>query len=949
MKGIAGLITVLLLCSGSTAAGSGSAVDYRIAQGPLGEALNHWATQSGVQLVYPPQLVARRSSTGLSGRHSPREALQRLLDATGIEAAPVGTDTFVLRRAAPVRVPATAVSAPFRTEHAHTQLPQVDVRGSVFGHIGTATATPVTTITREQIQTSGYLSLFDLLRSQPGVQVTRQPEVMGGDSSGAFRAGSSGASSVALRRLGASATLLLLNGRRLADYGLASANGGSVTDISSIPLAMVERIDIVRDGAGTIYGAEAMGGVIDITLRNRLDGGDLSILRGVSSRGDADHRQLSGSLGRHFANGANLLLMFDALQADPLLGDRRDWYTLDRRKDGLRDARSVFSYPGNWLDPAQNRLRARAGCAAENLSEDGLCLADTAKVTSLRTGKKARSLFGHVRSPLTGPWDIYADLRVARSEQSQQAGPSNAYIVNPQTDDPARTSVLYYGFWNIGPIRQRTQSDILRGQIGLERKGQTWHFDSVVSLEDSRADEHIAGLVNRSRFSEMVFANSYQLDRQTIDPAVALALAPPLDNRARTRVLDFTNTVSGRLDGWPAGPISVDAGLQWRRETLRQTPDASLASDELLITPLQDRYQTARPIAAAYGRLGVPLPGGVQADLGWRIEHDTRFGSHGTPSLGLLWTPVPSLLLRAGATRGWRTPALLEQRATVLFSNLSTQVHVPDSMLPCRYPAGTGWLANYCTLEERGGSNASLRPETSRGINAGVVWEPFERFSIALDIYQLRRSDEIGELPLDYALQHPDAFPGAFTRDAEGRLEAINQIRVNLGQTTTRGADLDLRWTSAATRYGTFGVEMAANWLDELSFRAMPDSPRYERAGYADQPRLTAMTSLRWSQEPWSATVLLRYTGNYEYRQYDGDTLTCPTYRASVHKCSTPPFTLVNATVAYTGLKDWRLSLGVANLFDHTPRYYKEASGGYNPQFDDPIGRYYWLSATRRF
>ncbi len=950
MKGIAGLIALLLIWTGPPArADAAAGVDYRIERGPLGDALNAWATQSGVQLLYPPQIVSRRTSEGLAGRLAPQQALARLLQATGIEAAPVGNGTFVLRHAAPARVEVAAVPAPLPVEHAHAQLPQVDVIGSPIGRIVTATSTPTTTITREQIQASGYLTLFDLLRSQPGVQVTRQPEAMSGDSAGLFRAGSSGAASVALRRLGAQATLLLLDGRRMADYGLAGDADGSIADIGSIPLAMVERIDILRDGAGTRYGAAAMAGVIDITLRKRLDGGEITTLQGLSSRGDAGHRQLSGALGEHFANGADLLLMIDAIDADPVLGNRRDWYTLDRSDEGLRDERSVFSFPGNFADTlgVQN-LRARTGCQAQDVAKNGSCLADMAKVTTLRTGKVSRSLLGHVRMPLAGPWDAYADLRLARVDQRQQSAPSTGIIINPVAAGLPGGNFLYYGFWDIGPIRQRTRSDVTRAQFGLERKGHAWTLDNVVGIEDSRVQERISGLVNRSRFADLVRENHYQFNLPIVDPQLAQTLAPTLDNRARMRVLDVSSTLNGRVEGWSPGPISVDAGTQWRRETLHQAPDASLSSDDLLIERLDGRYDSARSVGSGYARFGVPLADALQADLGWRIERDSRFGSRASPALGLIWTPLPTVLIRAGATRGWRTPSLLEQRPPFVEQGSYAYVAVPETMLPCALPDTSGTQTR-CLLEQRSGYNPNLRPETSRGINAGVIWEPAERFSIGLDLYQLRRSNEIGGIPLSYALQHPESFPDALVRDEAGRLQAVNLLRVNLGQTTTRGIDLDLRWTSAPTRYGTFGFDVSANWLDELSVRPTPDAPEYERAGYAGQPRLTAIGALRWSRDAWSSTLLLRHTGHYRYRQYDADALDCPDYRVAVHKCSTPGFTLVNASLAYTGWRDWRISLGVANLFDHTPRNYDEASGGYDPRFDDPIGRYFWLGATRRF
>ncbi|ANB17798.1 TonB-dependent receptor [Dokdonella koreensis] len=956
MKGICGVFAVLLGCAGlpaGAAADAAHAVDYRIEDGDLGDALNAWASQSEVQIVYPPQLVSHRTTRGLQGSHAPQEALDRLLEATDIEALPLGTGSYLLRRAPARAEPASTTPLAVPAEPAHRLLPQVDVRSRPLHRIAAASSLQVTTITREQIQSSGYLSLFELLRSQPGIQVTSQPEVMGGNSAGLFRAGASGAAAVALRRLGAKATLMLVDGRRLSDYGLAADQTGGVADIGAIPLAMVERIDIVRDGAATLYGSEAMAGVIDITLRQRLDGGELSTLQGISSRGDARHRQVSAALGEHFAGGTDLLLMFDALDQDPLPGDQRDWYTLDRRKDGLLDARSVFSFPGNYVGVLPNGstvLRARPGCPKENLNEDGVCLDDSAKATTLRTAKESRSLLGHVRTPLSGNLEAYADLRIAQMEQHQQSAPSAGIITNPNGPaTTASTALLYYAFWDIGPIRQATRSNIFSTNLGLKRDGPTWKVDSTLGVEESRVRERTTGLVNREAFADLANRLGYQFDKRTLSPEIAEALAPPLATTGRTRLLRVSSVASGRLAGWATGDLTLDAGAQWRRESLRYKPDTSLTSDALLIDRLAGRFSAARSVGAGYARLGVPLLHDLQMDLGWRTEHDSRFGTHASPSVNLLWTPVRSLLVRAGATQGWRTPTLLEQRPDVTHDGGFSYVLVPASLLPCAQPYHGGGAANLCLLEQRATQNPALRPETSRGVSAGVIWEPSEHFSVGLDVYRLRRKNEIGTIPPSYALQHPEAFPGFLARDDQGRLTGLNLFRVNLGQTRTSGADLDLRWTLPPTRYGTFGLDLMANWLDELSFRATPESPAYERAGYANQPRLTAMAALRWSAGPWASTLLLRHTGSYQYRQYEGDTLDCPAYRAAVGKCSTPAFTLVNASVAYTGWTDWRLALGIANLLDHEPEYYTEASGGYNPQFDDPVGRYYWLSATWRF
>jgi outer membrane receptor protein involved in Fe transport len=109
------------------------------------------------------------------------------------------------------------------------------------------------------------------------------------------------------------------------------------------------------------------------------------------------------------------------------------------------------------------------------------------------------------------------------------------------------------------------------------------------------------------------------------------------------------------------------------------------------------------------------------------------------------------------------------------------------------------------------------------------------------------------------------------------------------------------------------------------------------------------VTSLRWSVGAWIAGANLRYTGNYAYEAYEGAADACPAYKATLGRCRTPSFTLVNLSLSYQGLPHWSFTGYVNNAFDHEPRYYDEASGGYNAAFDDPVGRYLAVRAAYSF
>lgn len=938
----------------AAAARSDTIVDYRIQAGELGEALQAWAIQSHAQMLYPPELVRGRTSRGLQGRHAPGDALAILLKDTGIGAEATGPTTWLLRRP-PAPVAAATPPAMPRAVEADMpprQLGTISIYSRSLRRIAAESSIPVTTITRSEIDSGGYLSLFDLLRAQPGVQVTNQPELMGGNSAATFQTGAAGAASVGLRRLGAKATLILVNGRRMPGYGLAADATGSVADVSSIPLAMVERIDILRDGASTLYGADAMAGVIDISLRKDFTGGEAGFVYGLSSRHDVAHRQVSGMSGTRYANGGNGVLMFDLLERDPLQGRDRDWYSLDRRRDGLLDARSIYSFPGNRQvidDNGDAQLQSRAGCRVQDLDMDGACRDDRAKATTLATGKTAGSVRGYFTFPAWSGAEIYADAGMTATRQRQQSAPTSALITIPADDGGAASQQVYHAFWDVGAIRQTTLALLSRLYAGVRHDGPSWSWDVGVGTEQSRVEDTIRGLVNRDGFVAAATTHAYRFDQRPAAPAIAALLAPPVTNTGHSETSSLVGTASGDLAEWQAGTLRLDTGIDLRHENLRHDPDASLVSGDLLIAEPASRFEASRRSGALHAYLDAPVAQGVNVDVGVRLEHTDRHGSFTAPALAMRWTPWKALLLRAGSAQGRRVPTLLEQRGLDESGGSSTYEYwtVPPSLTPCALPDEPG--STRCLLELRPTSGPPLRAEQSRSVNVGFVWEPWTGFNLSVDVYQLRRDGEIDLIPIAYALQHPDAFPGFTVRDDDGNLVALNSHRVNLGSTTTRGVDVEMRWDMASTRQGDFAISLAANHLARLSFRATPDSASYDRAGHSGQPRSTAAASLHWSRGDWKSTLNLRFTGGYAYTQYAGDQIACPSYRAEAGKCSTPAFTLTNLNVAYAGWPEWRFAFNIANLFDHRPRYYTESSGGYNPLFDDPIGRYFSISASRRY
>ncbi|HTM82197.1 TonB-dependent receptor [Asticcacaulis sp.] len=299
-------LAVVLLLSG-TAMAAERTFTFQIPRENAARALNDFAKQAGVRILFPYDLAAAHTAPAISGKYTRDECLAFLLKDTGLEVAEQ-TETAITLRAVRTAAPVSGNSAETPTE--------VIVTGT---HIrGANPSSPVHTLTRKDIEQSGYSQMGDLVRSLP-------ENFNGGQNPGVAYAGGdltnqniSNASTVNLRGLGSDATLVLLNGHRLgADAFFQGA------DISAIPLSAIQRIDVVPDGASALYGADAVAGVMNVVLRRNFKGGEISARAGTSAEGGGDERGFSALTGMSGYN-SYLVMDYDYSKQDPVrTGERR--------------------------------------------------------------------------------------------------------------------------------------------------------------------------------------------------------------------------------------------------------------------------------------------------------------------------------------------------------------------------------------------------------------------------------------------------------------------------------------------------------------------------------------------------------------------------------------------------------------------------------------------------
>lgn len=301
----------------------------------LGTALTELARQSGREIYFSADLTRGKKAPRLHGQMPVERALQRLLANTGLRYRMNGSGSIIVEIAAGNEPTAADGAAPSADSSTPASSDIVVTGTNIRGANPTS---PVTTITRRDIDRSGYIGISDLAASLPqnfggGASQT----VNSGFTRGGSQYNQSLGTAFNLRGLGPGATLTLLNGRRVAPAGR-----GTFVDITAIPLAMVQRVDVLTDGASAIYGSDAVGGVVNIITNDRFDGAETRLQAGTVTSGGRQEYSASQVIGRNWATG-NLTLGVDYSRQTPLLGRDRSYAATRSGDDYLLPSQSEVS------------------------------------------------------------------------------------------------------------------------------------------------------------------------------------------------------------------------------------------------------------------------------------------------------------------------------------------------------------------------------------------------------------------------------------------------------------------------------------------------------------------------------------------------------------------------------------------------------------------------------
>lgn len=952
---------------------------YDVPAGPLDRALIAFARQSGEQILYPAALVAGRRSPGVDGEHGAEAALTILLRETGLSHRRTQPNVFV------VYDPAARAEA---EEPQPTLLEEVVVTGTLIRGAGDGPS-PVLTVNREQLDRDGRATVAQFLANLPqnfGGAANEGALNNGGDRSGT---NSTYANGVNLRGLGSDATLVLINGRRLAGTGAK----GDFADVSTLPTAAIERIDVLLDGASALYGADAVGGVVNIILRDDYEGAETRIRVGDTWDGASGEYQFGQTFGRRW-DGGGALVAYEYYDREALAASaRRLAGDADLRWRGGSDRRQFYSNPANivvfdptsgayapaWaIPPGQNG----AGLQPGDLLPGAVNLENHRAGINVLPRQTRHSLYAAGRQAVGGRLEISGDLRYGRRDYETVSFPistlltvntANPFFVSPTG---AGSHTLAYSFQDeLASPRISGEVESAGASLGalLDLSGD-WTLDAYLAYASEESVGATHGALQSTYLREALgtladnpatpfsaardgYLNPFG-DGAVNSPAVLAFIASGYTrSHSRTSVASANLQVSGSLFELPGGPLRLAAGLAFRTETFERQFTGFTSG---LAPSVGAPGESDRPVAAAFAELRAPLFGAanrrpglerLELSLAARFEDYGDIGRTVSPKLGLVWKPVDELLLRVNYGRSFRAPALRE-------------LNDAASASPSILPRGSQQILSMILY----GGNPDLEPEEADTWTGGLELRPASLPGLRLgaNLFRTDFDNRIGQPALESvltALSDPSLSPFVRVLDPIGNAadRAAIQAILDLPTTSLRdqfpaasyGAIVDARYVNTArvqvqgadlmADYGfdlggnAFDLGLNLTWLDRFDAQPTPTSPVVSQLNRPNFPvGLRGRLSAAWSRGPWTVSPSLNHVGGY--RDLAGDRIGSWTTGDLLVRFS-PEGGVLAGTV---------LSLTVQNLFDRDPPFYDAPEGvGYDAANTHVLGRFVSLQLSR--
>lgn len=814
---------------------------------------------------------------------------------------------------------------------------------------------PILTVDRAAIENSGFQNLQQLMETLPvngnGAFSTRGNNQ---DST------ANGAASISLRGLGADATLVLVNGRRVAVSSFAESVTTNFVDINTIPVAAIERVEVLKDGASALYGTDAVAGVINIVLRQDFEGMEVAAGYGDVTSGSASETTASAMWGAG-DDDSNVTMIIDYFKNQTLFNNERGRIgSADNSASGGADFRSSRGFPGRFFVGAGQTITIDPGCPADRVAGQ-TCLFDYGPFNLLvpESERTGLLLTGHQGLGGSGI-EFFTEIAVQHNKSIAQGAPTPldetaGLTLNNHPNDPfggQAVGISRFRTVDAGARRWHIETDNLRGVAGLRGEFNEWDWEVAAQRarsESTQTGGRSDGWVRTDFLQQQLDLGAYNPFGGTINtPDVIDAITTSLVRQGESNLTMADASVSGSLFEMGAGDLMMAAGVEYREEDISDVPDDQFVRG-LIFGTESVTAEAQRDSWSAFVEFSVPLLQTLEMQIAGRYDDYSDFGNTFNPKLAFRWAPIDSLAFRASYGEGFRAPSLAQiglgpSQESEFFQDTFGCADNPA------YCANTDFQINFA-------GNPNLEAEESENFNIGVVWQPTAATSVSLDFWDIEQDNKIDEVPRIFIYNQEcnnqasticvrgTPLPG----DTLGPLQFINSGFVNIGSQKTQGVDLSVY---QSFDIGESTLTLGLDWSHLLEFDKVvlgEDGLTFETqefAGEYEYPEDRAALTGDYRFGDWGATARVNYISSFnDFRPLSPATL------APVGTVSS--FTTVNFQFSYEGIKNTRIALSVDNAFDEeVPVAVGDGDTdvyGYVSSVHNPRGQFWSLRTTYSF
>ncbi|WP_158228844.1 TonB-dependent receptor plug domain-containing protein [Chitinimonas sp. BJB300] len=668
---------------------------------------------------------------------------------------------------------------------------KIEITGSNIKRLNRETQAPVQVIRREEIKQTGANTLRQLLDTISAADLSAISDVNSGKSF------ASGASGLALRGMGKRATLTLVNGRRISHYALADGAKENFVNIDTIPTEVIDRVEILKDGASAIYGSDAIAGVVNIITRKTYSGlsATASAQHGVDRNVGAQHTAtVTAGTGDLAKDGYNVFGHLDLYrregytQAD-ILGAYPDWHTT-YVNPALRQPHST-SYPGNLFDPANGVARQPMyNCPAAQVI-DGACKIYLNEQIEIISPAKRVNVHSGARFTFNPDLRGFGELSYSRTQNTYRLEPyafrsamapakwlngltgeinSMDYptlaVGNPANPYTFPVGIEYRFMDDVSLFKRDVTSNQYRLLAGLEGSVGKWDWNAAVGRVGADTDSSERGSPSARELTRLITSGEYRIGERNSDEVLA-RLFPHIGMTGNTYQNFVDGKISGEIMDLPAGPLAIALGFDLREESLKISSSENVQRAEI-VNRGGFTVDGRRQLSALFAELNIPVVKNLEVSAAARYD---KAGANDriSPKVGFRFHPVRNLLLRGTYAEGFRAPNIPEQMAQ---GGLTGRFHRQEDPRRCATATeirnalrtGNATDINDANLAFNSGcnveipviitANPAIQPETSTSKSLGFVFEPNRHFSLAADYFTIERKNEIRNRLPPYVLKN---------------------------------------------------------------------------------------------------------------------------------------------------------------------------------------------------